>query len=1204
MNTLQQLNQYDETIVYTDLRTIGPIFDKDPTNQILNFNEGQTPIWPTGIDIIDIIDYVSTNLIVTFDVSSQPGATLGWSNVPSHLTIQNSNGVYTISGIRTVEDWISIRNPIIYAAISVFGNYSFTCTLRYLTTKTKQYTVSGNIVNIQEFTAPQTFWYSTSPIQLVVGAPNVNVNPDPTPVWSVSVYSDNIQAVDGMATAGSGGTSIFNTDTKVLTIDGSNTEINSHLNTLWVTFSSSEEIEFKLVYNATHLVEGYSDTVKQDIKPESSRYLLGSCLTTISYVEDDIVAYDNTPYITDEEYTGTENYTYTISVSDLNAVYNISCVGYASFGTFDNTSKTYTITRPKSEINANIKKIKIDSANDYVETFDIYYSIVNPLEIYAQKVTTASVVENLPEVVNIELDRKYLKNIPSNLFVTSIPQIVDNDITNVNNYTIEFTSTNAKFKLSTEGTAVNTWTKTGAKTTLNAYFKSLQVVPPSGLTTDMTATYTQKKNGVTQVTQTFNICGPGINYSYRGTQSITVFEGQSHTVPEGITLTEVIKPFVYVISTNTDTATVIWDTVPSGCVVENPSPGKYSISNIDSVAKWDIVKSPRVIYRNDVFGTKYYSADLFNYTYQPNSITGWGVAANITDVPALTSTTASTYVPGSNTKLTGTTSIDDAGPLTPTWTVTVTPNDITAVSVMSSSGSGGVSTFNPTSKVLTIVGTQDQINSHLSNLYYTGTTTNDLSVILNYYANNSQTSEVGAVNQKISSTRTTILQATRSDATFTSQTQMDLTNGPLFNASLSDVTGYTMAISAYPSTAVSNIRVNLPTGFSLRSDQINVSPMYPSMQKISQDGSVLAVFDNSTFTVSIYRFNGTTWDLSYSYSEGSGNYIYDDLIGMSDDGSLVFTSKYNSATDQYTIRTHYFNGTTYVLQSTTLYVTERATTTLGDSSDGYYTVGAFSSNGLKMYSWETYTYGGADYSRLYYRTWSTTAKVWSSRTYILQTTANTVVKRIISNKTGSVAAIALYDLTDHLTGTQLATLVNSTLTIIRTGIVTGFNLYFAINDDGSLISIYRYIYRNNGTSWVLDYTLSSTQYPIQFFDNNQLAVLDSNTVKFFIKTSSFWDLTYTDSVLSNRYILLNMYSKNMKVKVIPNSRIMTFYTTSYIDWNGSTKVLTLTGKKSLLNSYIDKLSITPAQDTSFEIRYTGTTSASATTTRNQFITKV
>jgi hypothetical protein len=143
-------------------------------------------------------------------------------------------------------------------------------------------------------------------------------------------------------------------------------------------------------------------------------------------------------------------------------------------------------------------------------------------------------------------------------------------------------------------------------------------------------------------------------------QEVSIAVGQTHTVPIGIDITEIIKPdllniFYEINVSSVAGATVAWDITPAGCSVSNPSTGVYRMNNIDTVAQWQIVRSPNIIIPSN-------REDNFTYTaaikWDPTKTKSWSVAATV-GIQATLTTTATvscslTGVQGSQSNMTST----------------------------------------------------------------------------------------------------------------------------------------------------------------------------------------------------------------------------------------------------------------------------------------------------------------------------------------------------------------------------------------------------------------------------------------------------------------------------------------------------------------------------------------------------------------------
>lgn len=117
-------------------------------------------------------------------------------------------------------------------------------------------------------------------------------------------------------------------------------------------------------------------------------------------------------------------------------------------------------------------------------------------------------------------------------------------------------------------------------------------------------------------------------------QTNTVSQYESHTVPTGIEIFDVIRPDVCLPTYTIDVSslagtTITWDTIPSGCVVTNPSTGVYTISGVNSAAIWLVVRSPRVTLPMLYVGSFTYTCTV---TYNTSVTESWDVTTTVTDL--------------------------------------------------------------------------------------------------------------------------------------------------------------------------------------------------------------------------------------------------------------------------------------------------------------------------------------------------------------------------------------------------------------------------------------------------------------------------------------------------------------------------------------------------------------------------------------------
>ncbi len=226
---------------------------------------------------------------------------------------------------------------------------------------------------------------------------------------------------------------------------------------------------------------------------------------------------------------------------------------------------------------------------------------------------------------------------------------------------------------------------------------------------------------------------------------LDALEGQDFTMPVGIEILEVINYAditpVYKITfpVALSDSEVIWNTIPSGCTVTQPTSQSYQIDNVNSKAIWDIVRAPTISLPDDYSGTFVYIAEIIWGTGLNKR---WEITTTVENVDLLTVPSAFTFNLSTSQVLQGTPQVVDYVTTTPTYTVTLTPDGLNGIldgiTSLSSSGSGGTTSYNGTTKVLTLVGTKAQVNSHLSNITYVSNTYN-YDWVASFYATNNLT---------------------------------------------------------------------------------------------------------------------------------------------------------------------------------------------------------------------------------------------------------------------------------------------------------------------------------------------------------------------------------------------------------------------------------------------------------------------------------
>ena len=325
MNSLQQLNSngYQE-LEFTDTRTGDVIFDRvTPTNQTDTSYENNILTAKVGIEIVQVINWDSANVTYTINVSSLAGTTVSWATVPSGITIQNpSSGIYLVTGDQGVKSrtyWDIIKAPTITTPYGYFGTFAYTSTITYNSTSTKSWTTTVTIEDVQVFLPATAFNYATNASQIITGTPYIQSEaPTPGVTWTITVTPSQPSAVTTLSSAGSGGTSSFNSSTKVLTIVGLKAQAQSHLDSITLV-SNSNLFNYTLTYYASNSTNGVTDSKTQSLSTNDALILAVATVPNENYTAAAFLV-NGGPKIVDAGNDGTGTYTLTVTPTNLPAV--------------------------------------------------------------------------------------------------------------------------------------------------------------------------------------------------------------------------------------------------------------------------------------------------------------------------------------------------------------------------------------------------------------------------------------------------------------------------------------------------------------------------------------------------------------------------------------------------------------------------------------------------------------------------------------------------------------------------------------------------------------------------------------------------------------------------------------------------------------------------------------------------------------------
>lgn len=522
MNSLEDLNGYAGVeIEYIDQRSPDVLFDDDSaSSQSVTVETGSTHLVPAGIEIIEIINYEQSLPTYEIDLQGTTGSTATWGSLPSHLSVDNSvPGLYIVSGMKTVADWDLIKSPTITTPSGFNGYWTYSATVKWNSTTTLEtmpWTVAVYSGSVSDLSTPQIYYYTSSATQTVTGNPILTTTTSPA-TFTVTITPSTLSALTNMTTSGTGGTTSTNGSTKVVTITGTRTQVNSHLNNI-VLVTNASISDFNLTFYVTNNFNANTDTVIMSIRNVSVQYLTNP--TNVTYNEDTDFYNKTAPTITDASFADSTGYTLTITPSSTSAVTLLNTFGnLGGTESFNATTKVLTLTGTRAQINQHITALSgstvvgyaITPGDNFDQNFFLTYSVTTPRGTVATKIQNLLIGVTDTDAGNLGVNRTYLGSQGNTIFSTNTPFI--GDVTAGATYTVFLTCSFGKFALDSNSTPSTTFSISGTKTYINSKMAGIVFYPNPGVSSNGVFTWAQYKNNVLSFSQDITLTGTAQSYS-------------------------------------------------------------------------------------------------------------------------------------------------------------------------------------------------------------------------------------------------------------------------------------------------------------------------------------------------------------------------------------------------------------------------------------------------------------------------------------------------------------------------------------------------------------------------------------------------------------------------------------------------------------------------------------------------------------------
>lgn len=544
MNSLTELNGFvtNFSLPFTDQRLPDVIFDRStPVNQTQTVDRGFTINASIGIEIIEILNAPLSNPIYSIDLTALPAGTLSYASLPAGVTLTNVvSGIFVLTGFVDKTQWDLIKSPVIDFDDNFVGSFTYVSTINYVSHFTGQqartHTTAVVVNNVIFWTTATQFIYALSAVTAIVGQPILG-NLDalfPGVIFSVSITPSTTGSINTFTTTGTGGTFSVNGSTKVITIVGTRTQVNSRIQGLQID-ANAQSIDLVLTYFASNNLNGVTDTRTQTLISQGLSVLGAVSQPTIVFLEDTSFVLTGAPPFTDSGFDGTGTYTYTITPSDVAAIANVTFGGQGGTVNFNSSTKVITVTGNRSQVNARLAFITIIPAVDYDLTFNLQYFGATPRADVANKIQVVSIGSNDTEITNMNFNRTYVANNGNDIFAANTPFISDFDTSNAS-YTVIFDCAIGQWTVPTtvnpyvESALANPISITGTRAEINSKFAQIRFYPTALIDANSTFTFTQIKNGVTQVTQSVALLGtPG---SFANSRNVDFVNSVNYIPPQ------------------------------------------------------------------------------------------------------------------------------------------------------------------------------------------------------------------------------------------------------------------------------------------------------------------------------------------------------------------------------------------------------------------------------------------------------------------------------------------------------------------------------------------------------------------------------------------------------------------------------------------------------------------------------------------------
>lgn len=395
MNSLQELNYYSNIgVPYADDRPYSISFSANTTtNSNISIFENQEHTTIPGINIVNVTS-TPRDITLSINVASVTGANVVWrQDLPGNVTVSNSAGVFTASGLNGRNAWdimkyANVQMPILWA-----NNWSYVSTITYpnvanvLLNNTYSWTTNVSVTGLNQLEQNNgDAYYPLLIANVLQNTPSIldlAYSPYATNGYTLTVSSNNNSAVANLSSTGDYATSSFNIGTGNLTIIGNLQGVNNHLQNL-IYYPTGDSV-WQANYTLTNPASNYISTTNQIVKPIISVMDLTSP-NDYYYPTNVANIIQNSPSITVSNTVGYfGNVILTLTPNSTSGIGSLSSTGDLASSAFNSNTKVLTITGTSQGINNHLANITYQPVTNYDSTWMATYKL-NPGTSYERTV--------------------------------------------------------------------------------------------------------------------------------------------------------------------------------------------------------------------------------------------------------------------------------------------------------------------------------------------------------------------------------------------------------------------------------------------------------------------------------------------------------------------------------------------------------------------------------------------------------------------------------------------------------------------------------------------------------------------------------------------------------------------------------------------------------------------------------------------------